>query len=321
MFNPSEYIEFQLNKESILEKISPEEIFSFYTKFQVELNTKFKSPLRKDNIPTCNYFYSRSNQLILHDHSGHFSGNCFDFVMKLYNIEFKTAILKIASDFNLLDSNYKLESIRMSNLKVKISNEKTDIRVRFRKWSKSDLKYWNSFGISESTLKRFRVFPAKEVWLGETISYSYSENDPCYVYYFTKVDLKAYYPFRKNFRFIGNSNRLQGYSLLPEKGDILIVTKSYKDVMTLYEYGYTSVAPQSETQGLSQKAYDILSSRFTKIYSFYDFDLTGIRTANKMKKNLGITPIFLTNGRFGTYNYNAKDPSDLVRILTDEIEL
>ena len=47
----------------------------------------------------------------------------------------------------------------------------------------------------------------------------------------------------------------------------------------------------------------------------YDFDLTGIRGANKMKREFGIAPHFITNGRFNTPNYGGKDPTGLCKLV------
>ncbi len=45
-----------------------------------------------------------------------------------------------------------------------------------------------------------------------------------------------------------------------------------------------------------------------------DFDLTGVKMANTLLKRYNIQPLFLTDGRFGTINYGAKDISDYIEI-------
>jgi len=112
---------------------------------------------------------------------------------------------------------------------------------------------------------------------------------------------------------LNNFKGLQGYDQLPEKGTLLIVTKSLKDVMLFYEFGIPAIAPASESVILSVEQHKELSQRFTKIVTLYDFDLTGVRSANKMRKEFNLPALFLTNGRFGTVDYTAKDPTDLVK--------
>ena len=84
--------------------------------------------------------------------------------------------------------------------------------------------------------------------------------------------------------------------------------------MALDNLGYTSIALQSESQILDEDQWKDLSSRFKTIYTLLDFDLTGVRSSNKMRKKYGTIPKFYTNGRFGTKDFGAKDTSDLCKI-------
>lgn len=45
-----------------------------------------------------------------------------------------------------------------------------------------------------------------------------------------------------------------------------------------------------------------------------DFDLTGVKMANTLLKRYNIQPLFLTDGRFGTRDYGAKDISDYIEL-------
>lgn len=51
--------------------------------------------------------------------------------------------------------------------------------------------------------------------------------------------------------------------MLPkEGGEYLVFTKSLKDVMTLYEYGITAIAPCSENLFVSETQYKKLQNKF-----------------------------------------------------------
>lgn len=39
---------------------------------------------------------------------------------------------------------------------------------------------------------------------------------------------------------------IQGSKMLPKSGEFVVVTKSLKDVMALYEFGIPAIAPNSE---------------------------------------------------------------------------
>jgi hypothetical protein len=227
----------------------------------------------------------------------------------MYGVNYGQALDIIADEFNLWGTGKRHVKVE----RVYEESVPKELKVKKRDWRKEDLDYWKQFGISQALLTYFKVAPVQYVWLGQDIVYTFRTDDLAYWYWYGPEQNKIYFPFRKKYRFLMNTNALQGYSQLPPTGKILVITKALKDVMVLYNFGIYSVAPQSESQSITQEQYTDLSSRFDKIYSLYDFDLTGIRTANKMKRLYGITPIFLTNGRFKTVDYGAKDVSDLFK--------
>ena len=303
----------KIDKEYILKNIGQERIFEKYLNMKINLKGAFCSPLRVDKNPTCRFKYTNGNLYFI-DYSGHFKGNCFDLVMFIFNVDFKTCLDIISNDFNIKSIDFKPKRKVRIYEKAKIEDSiKKEIKVRWNKFSKFDLDYWNSSGLRIQELNKYYIAPVSHVWLNDNLIHRYSEEDPSYAYWFSNDEIKVYFPKRREYRFLCNTNCIQGYSQLKEKGDHLIITKAMKDLALLDRYRFNSIAYQSETQIPSEK--DILEfrNRFNKIYTFLDFDLTGIRTSNKMRKLYGTLPIFLTNGRFGSKNYHAKDPSDLFR--------
>jgi hypothetical protein len=107
---------------------------------------------------------------------------------------------------------------------------------------------------------------------------------------------------------------LQGLSQLPKSGDILVITKSLKDVMCLDIWGIPSIAPSSESCIIPAEVVKNLNDRFARIYILYDFDRTGISFANKHRKLYGFMPLFFTNGKFDTFDYKSKDFSDFIAL-------
>lgn len=105
-----------------------------------------------------------------------------------------------------------------------------------------------------------------------------------------------------------NSACVEGINLIPKSGNTLVVTKSYKDVIILTQFGVPSISPPGES---SREAIEVVKElSYNKIISLMDFDYTGIKSANHLRKTYGIEPYFLTNGRFSTPDYGAKDISD-----------
>lgn len=303
-----------IDKKFILDRVSQEEIFERYLGEPVHFSTMYLSPLRSDRNPTCNFKYVNS-KLSFKDWSGHFQGDCFDLVQALHkDCSFHEACRIIAEDFYLIKDIVKGKSFkRKPKPFLLVDNKTADIKVKWRGFEKHDIEYWGQFGIDLPTLKRFNIAPVSHVWVNGEVRYVYKPGNAAYGYWFDKDNIKVYFPFRKEYRFIGNSILLQGYDQLPKEGDVLFVTKSMKDVVLLHVLGYPSVAPQSEASILSEEQHKELSSRFKRIVTLYDFDLTGVRSANKMKKLYGYEYIFLTNGRYKTKDYGAKDPSDLFK--------
>ena len=81
-----------------------------------------------------------------------------------------------------------------------------------------------------------------------------------------------------------STKTIQGYKQLPKGGKLLVITKSMKDVMLLYELGIPAIAPNSETQFVSDKMLEELHTRFKHIVLLYDNDLTGVTFTNKIRK-------------------------------------
>jgi hypothetical protein len=302
-----------LTKEYILSYVTEQQIFEKYLGIPVEFGKKICSPLRKDKHPTCGFAYSKSGNLLFRDFGGHFFGTAFDLVEQLYGLKYCQVLQKIAADFNLssieINASRKLPVV---NNQVYKEKEFADIRVKRRPWSNKDLDYWKKFGIDAITLKFYNVAACEALWLNGKIIYVYHPSDPAYIYYFGDHQYKIYFPMRDQYRFLCNTASVQGYQQLPEKGDILVITKSMKDIMVLRTMKINAISFQGETVFPSRSIIENLKSRFEAVVTLYDFDYAGVTTANKIRKIYGVPAYFLTNGRLKTHDYLAKDPAEFV---------
>lgn len=249
----------------------------------------FRSPLRSDNHNTCSFFRGRSGNLYFKDFA---TGQCLTFegvVMEKYHCTYHNALKIIAKDFGYIQSS----EVKKQEIKIqpKFESEKeTFIQVEIKDFSESELKWWNSFGITEKILNKYRIYSVKTVFLNGNIYAQSTQHSPIYGYYFGKKEnieqWRIYIPKRKEMRFIGNvsTKTIQGYKQLPDNGKLLVITKSMKDVCLLATLGIPAVAPNSETQKLDKKLLTSLKTRFKHIIYFYDNDLPGIKNMNKIKK-------------------------------------
>lgn len=100
--------------------------------------------------------------------------------------------------------------------------------------------------------------------------------------------------------------KIQGAAQLPKDGgDYLVITKSLKDCMTLYELGITAIAPNSENIFITESQYQKLKTKFENILVVYDNDLAGIKGLKKIKSTFPDIKVAFIPRKF-----NAKDISD-----------
>ena len=198
-------------------------------------------------------------------------------------------------------------------------SRKSLIQVQFGRWHPELKDYLKSYGIGKEQCEKFNVFPPQKVWVNKRLIYTFSKNDPALAYYFGKAKngeerWKIYFFSRRGRnRFLTNTNRINGWVQIPEKGTTLIITKSLKDVMCLDVLGYDAIAMQNETTEPYQRIVEDIQSRFDSVWSFYDFDEPGIRLANTLKKKYNLPYLFLTNGKYNTHDYGSKDISDYIK--------
>lgn len=280
----------KITKDLLLSKFSEETIFCRYLGIGSIDKKLIRNTTRNDKNPTCGFYRNGSGTLILHDFATGEYFNCFSFVMKLFHCDFHEALNIIASDFGIIRVDNKPVPTIRHVPKFNDENKITYIQIEMGKFTEQDLKWWSSFGITEKTLNKFRVFSCKSVFLNGNLVSQKAQHNPIYGYYFGKKDgieqWRIYFPQRKEMRFMGNvpTKTIQGYKQLPKQGKLLVITKSMKDVMLLYELGIPAIAPNSETQFVSDKILEELHSRFKHIVLLYDNDLTGITFTNKIRK-------------------------------------
>lgn len=276
-----------LTKELILSRVSEEEIFARYG-VPVEVGT-FRSPIRGDRHPTCN-FYRKRGKLYLRDHAGYFWGDCFDLVMRQEGLSFGKALQRIAQDFLLTDQ-VVLGERRPAPPIYLPPLEACELRVKRREWNSYDTSYWGRWDFKDSTLALFHIAPLDRVWVNDDQKYAYRDRrgHEAYVYHFGQYDYKCYFPYRERVRFLhSNSWILQGYLQLPPSGEVVVITKSYKDVAKLYEFGIPAVAPMSETTLPTPAHMEELAERFGRIVVFYDNDWPGRRQMVKFRQRYGV---------------------------------
>lgn len=326
----------KVNKEDLLEKVSPSDIFRYYTGEPVNLVGNMKSPLRKDKEPSFGYFIGKQGELCFKDFvlGG---GDCIRFVQLMFGLNFFEAMSKIVTDFGLenyfLISNAVGEGTKaiITNKRLVADNERTSIGKKRREWTSFDLSYWQQFNIDYQTLLKYNVEPVSHVFIGSSIistdKYAY-----CYIERKEKETYKIYQPYSKKYKWLNNHDDSvwQGWEQLPETGEDLIITKSLKDVMSIVNTtDIPAVSLQAESVHPKEAVIEDLKRRFKNVYVLYDNDFDkeinwGIELGRKLAEEFKLQMIIIPE------KYKSKDFSDLIkdhgvevakRIINNEIQL
>ena len=285
----------KITKEYLFSKgINQESIMQFYTGIDVNSKKLHLSPFRSDSHVTVGLYKSKSGILYLHDFATNEHINCFQAVMKKYNCNYYEALEIIAQDFRLIDyNNYsRKDTIKKPIIIPEIKESETSrIQCQVKDFTKEELEWWKSFGISKKTLKKYHIYSLQHVFINGQLRFTSSNKCPIYGYYFGKdkngiEKWKIYFPLKENYRFLNNLSKkvLQGYHQLPKTGDLLVITKSMKDLMAMYEFGIPAVSPNSETLFIDDKKLEEFKKRFKHILVIYDNDRPGLHNMWLIRK-------------------------------------
>lgn len=300
------YNEGKHNWETIIHNYANHEaLFSYYIGSKIQLNKAINSPLRKDNVPSFSIYKAKNNTLMYKDFATGESGDIIKFTSILYNISRRKAIIKCLSDaFRSTLSNDLLKVIPTYGYKKK----STYIGIKTIDFDKNDLDYWLQFNITIDILKLYNVVAVSHVWVNDKLVWVRTKKEPIYAY-LADDRIKIYRPkSNKKDKWLSNITKdtIFGEHNLPLLGDFLIITKSLKDVMTLYSLGYNSISPNGETTLLTIEQIESLKKRFNKIIVLLDNDDAGIKAANKYKLQYNLPIVFLSG--------NEKDISDYIKL-------
>lgn len=288
----------------ILSKVTEYDIYAKYIG-QFKVGMIYNSPFRKDKNPSFGIYYSkRTKQLLFKDHGTGECGNVIKFVSLFTG---KTEYNDILSD--IVDNLNITNNTKLVSSKQYIPPTETVIGIVRQEFTDVDINYWKQFNISINTLKKFNVNSIKYYLCNGIVKGTYKRENPMYAY---KVynNFKIYRPLADKYTKWRNNLTdydIQGYEQLPQKGDILFITKSMKDVMCLHEMGYPAVSPSSESTFLPKDVLEQLKTRFKHIIILFDRDAAGVKRSRKLSRETGLEAMFINK------KFKAKDVSDAVK--------
>ena len=272
----------RVTKEVLLNSNSEETYMAHYLGLTPRDNELYVSPLRNDKNPTAAFYRGIGGSLKFKDFG---DGTCEDFVgvvQLLFKCSYPRALEIVANDFGIVKKPHLAVNAPKAQADGTVTNEEsvvTVIQCKIREFTEEDLKWWGDQGIGHNTLIKFNVHAVEHVYLNGFLHTSDSKMNPIYGYYFGMKDgieqWKIYFPKRKKYRFLLNTNQVQGWKHLPKDGELLVITKSYKEVMALHELGIPAIAAQTEAVVLDNRYIHHLKKRFKIIVTNGDYDRAG----------------------------------------------
>ena len=317
VYNTNHVIE-NLCLEELLKKITEYDVYHHYLGSKFKVGQIMSSPFREDKHPSFGVFKSSNGALLWKDQATGKTGNIVTFVKEIENLYHNKQALKLIYDkFVKGIIQPTIEGIRVREHYDRL---RKSISIKRQNFTRSDDEYWLQYGISRETLKKYNVYPITFFWIDDVLQpFRYTKDSPMYAYkIFDKFKIYRPYSQYKKDKWRTNCSTIdiQGFEQLPEEGDLLILTKSLKDIMVLDELGYTAVALQSENDKLNYKIFNNLSERFKKIVILFDNDEPGKESAAKLANEYNIEYCFIDSSIYELYN--VKDISDYIHIFGKE---
>jgi len=312
-------------KELILSQISEYDIFRHYIGSGFKLGVAMTSPLREERHPSFNVYRNKSGKMYYKDfgEGNENNGDCFDFVKRLYNVEFSEAIDIIKNDFGI-EKSYKYQ--RKSGAGLFIKDKKEEPVLEENEPIVFDVNFYDNIQYEKSSIINFfisYIWFGKYVFLetllnlnklrfiqsvkftsrkGYNINIESTEQSPIFMYNYNNDKKRFYRPFEKKMKHFGNipgnefflQDMLEDYLKDKNMRDkILIITGGQKDAIVLNSYFDKlafSTCVGSESSNINYEYINNLLAegmiKSENIIIFYDDDQVGEKNAVKISRML-----------------------------------
>jgi hypothetical protein len=308
-----------LTPDSILEKISEYDIYKMYMPHQNwKINVVTYSAFRDEKHPSFIIGY-RGGALRFYDFTDSSKkGGCFDFVMMLFNISLREALLMLDRDFDLgivnASSTRNYERI-VSDYAQPTATSKREffIQVKTRKFTHEELAYWNMYYQDIDDLRANNVYSIDTVYLNKK-KFPILDSELRFGYLY-EGHWKIYRPFadKKN-KWMPNNvpiTMMDGLEDIKDC-DVAFINKSKKDYMVMKKIYPCCCAVQNEGMGcFSEENVEYLKDNSDRQILSFDSDETGVKNSQLITDKFdfeycNVPKLYLGEG--------IKDWADLARI-------
>lgn len=361
----TEYL--KLTKENVEKELEKKgynvyDLAAYYITGFKKFNTSIKSDLRTNDNNNSLQVRVQNDRLVISDF-GYIKGmSIYDYINEKYFngvANFREILSIINNDFKLNLEGYSRKILKKKpskhNKLIKNTNLPVKIEVKRRRdkkgniqWSKEDITYWDSHGISIAKLEAKHIHPLDYFWITnynkDGIRKRFDvRNELCYVYPFYRNKdgffmYKIYLPNglngNKDFKWVSNVNKkvIQNIEHIPKSGDLLIIQSSYKDIICLegLNPNIYAIAPNGEGYFFDDEDWYKLRKNWKKIIYFANNDYPkqdnpGLRFARQYVEKYNIpfisTPNNTTSDISDYYKkYGKKETNILLNKLMNYID-
>lgn len=264
-----------LSEEEILERVDEYTLYSFYLEFEPEIGQKYSSPLRdgdekfsfgifkrkygSNSLP--NEFMWKDNGMIAPNF-----GDIFFFVQKMYGLSTRfEAVLKILADHGL-GGEFEAGKVLVKTPRFK---KPAEIRIKSRDFNYVDLAYWRQYNVTPEILARYNTTAVDYYYLSADQAEPFHPKQMYAYRIFNKYQL--YSPFPKYFTNDWTDLCIPGFQQL-KGSDLLILTKSMKDIMCLSSFGFETMAPKAENSIPKHEFIEFCKTKYKRVVTLFDND-------------------------------------------------
>lgn len=287
------------------------------------------SPLREDDHNPSFSLTEKNGRIYWKDFGTGEYGSVIDLMMRLWDCEYKDALMKMKLDIG--EKIPRCSLVRRYRGKVHVTKNST-IKVKIRQWKEWDTQYWGSYGISENFCKWCNVYPISHAFFTHTDEKTGKQETVCvpmdkygYAYFEWKdgkESVKLYQPFSDKMKWLSKHDSSvwdlwKQTFLYAEKVEHskCVITSSRKDAMCIWEnLKVPAMALQGEGYLPKPQVIKQVFDRFDTVYIWYDNDFTHAEDnpgQDNAKKLIELYPQ-LHNISIPD-RFKCKDPSDLFK--------
>lgn len=302
-----------LSEEDVLGELDEYSLYVHYLKFEPVIGVKYRSRLRTTDDRSSFGLFRRKygpedlpNEFMWKDQAlpAPNFGDIFDLVLRLHpSLETRfNSLLKVATDFGLIEG-YVEAPIQLETA-VPVEKPPANIRVQSKPFTGQALAYWHSYGIQRKQLDKYNVHQVDYFFLNDIDFEKKSPRTPRNNMYDYRVYDKhqLYQPYPKAFYMDLLPTCILGFQQFnKDQTDLLVYSKSMKDVMLLDSLGFPTLASIAENNIPMPEFLD-WSKRFKRRIALFDNDG---KTSDHLYTGFESVKIPLDSG--------TKDPTDYVK--------